>query len=77
MTGTSSTIVQVSTPEMRRARDAKGLARERVAALIDPPISSKTLERWEQPGYPVPRWRAEQLAALYDVAVVQIIAEAA
>lgn len=57
-----------STP-LREARDNTGLSRERVAALLDPPTSSKTIERWEEPGTNVKRWRLKQLAEIYGVAV--------
>lgn len=35
---------------LRAARERAGMGREYVAARLDPPISSKTLERWEVPG---------------------------
>jgi hypothetical protein len=60
-------MADVKVTPLRAARDKKGLARERVAPQLDPPISSKTLERWEKPGYPVPEWRLEQLAVIYGV----------
>lgn len=56
---------------LRAARDRLGLARERVAAQLDPPISSKTLERWEG-GADVKRWRLKQLAAVYGVDVKEL-----
>jgi DNA-binding XRE family transcriptional regulator len=52
---------------MRQARDDLGLPRERVAPRLDPPISSKTLERWEKGITPTPRWRLQQLARIYRV----------
>jgi DNA-binding XRE family transcriptional regulator len=63
-----TSIKQASSP-LRRARDRRGLGRERVAGQLDPPISSKTLERWEKPGARVPLWRLEQLAALYGLRI--------
>jgi DNA-binding XRE family transcriptional regulator len=54
---------------LRAARDYLGLAREKVAPQLDPPIASKTLERWEKGERPVPRWRLIQLAEIYGVAV--------
>lgn len=50
---------------LRVKRDALGLGREKVAAQLDPPISSKTLERWEDGSSPVKRWRLNQLASVY------------
>ena len=49
------------------ARKAEGLAREKVTPLLDPPVSVKTLERWERGVSPVPGWRVRQLAAIYRV----------
>lgn len=60
----------------REEREQAGFSRERVAGRLDPPISSKTLERWEKGLSPFPRWRAIQLAALYGVDV-EAFAEAA
>jgi transcriptional regulator with XRE-family HTH domain len=57
----------VSGQRALEARNSLGLSRERVAALCDPPISAKTLERWEKGISPLPRWRAQQLAAIGDV----------
>lgn len=64
----------IVTSALRAARDKQGLSRERVAAQLDPPISSKTLERWEAPGAGVKRWRLEQLAILYGCEVAEIAA---
>lgn len=55
----------IVTSLLRTARDRLGLSRERVAAQLDPPISSKTLERWEKVDANVPLWRREQLADIY------------
>jgi hypothetical protein len=43
------------------------LPRERVAPRLDPPISAKTLERWEKGITLAPRWRLQQLARIYRV----------
>lgn len=59
------------------ARDEYGLSREKVAALLDPPISSKTLERWERGETPLPKWRAKQLAAIYGVTLKSLNGEKA
>jgi len=40
---------------------------------LDPPISSKTLERWETPGARVKRWRLRQLARIYGVAMGDLL----
>jgi ribosome-binding protein aMBF1 (putative translation factor) len=61
---------------LREARDATGLSRERVAAQLDPPISSKTLERWEN-GATVKRWRLQQLAEVYGVSLHSLSEKAA
>lgn len=45
-------------------RDRLGLPRSKVASELDPPVSEKTLERWEH-GNRYPLWRRRQLEALY------------
>ena len=50
-----------------RVRDDLGLPRERVAAQLDPPVSAKTIERWEKGVTRAPRWRLQQLARVYGV----------
>lgn len=62
----------VPTTQLRVQRDRLGYSRERVAAQLDPPISSKTLERWEKPGARVPLWRLKQLARIYRVGVARL-----
>jgi transcriptional regulator with XRE-family HTH domain len=55
------------TSPLRSARERKGYSREHVTRLVgESTFSSKTLERWEKGVSPVPGWRLEQLAALYD-----------
>ena len=58
------------------ARDAEGLSREKVVRLLDPPVSAKTLERWERGITPVPQWRVRQLAGIYRVKVADLKAAA-
>lgn len=58
------------------ARKAEGLAREKVSRLLDPPVSAKTLERWERQISPVPPWRVRQLAQIYRVPVSNLKAAA-
>ena len=57
---------------LKLAREATGLSRERVSRLLDPPISAKTLERWEA-GSRVKRWRLVQLADVYRVNVAKLV----
>jgi hypothetical protein len=38
---------------------------------LDPPISVKTLERWEKGGR-VKRWRLKQLARIYGVPMAEL-----
>ena len=47
------------------SRSRTGLSRERVAALLDPPVTSKTIERWEKGIVPIPGYRKAQLTELY------------
>lgn len=51
-----------------RKRERTGLGRERVAAQLDPPVTSKTIERWEKGTTPIPLWRQRQLESLYEKA---------
>jgi len=57
-----------STP-LRAAREYAELSREAVTRRpeLDPPVSAKTLERWERPGARVKRFRLKQLAQIYGV----------
>lgn len=50
-----------------QAREDEGLSREEVTRLLDPPVSAKTLERWEKGITPVPKWRLRDLAQIYKV----------
>jgi DNA-binding transcriptional regulator YiaG len=59
------------------ARKAEGLAREKVVRQLEPPVSAKTLERWERGVSPVPNWRLRQLAVVYGVTVASLKAAAA
>jgi DNA-binding transcriptional regulator YiaG len=57
----------------RARKEFSGLSRERVAALLDPPISAKTVERWEKGSTtPPPAWRLKQLARIYDVPLAEL-----
>ena len=53
---------------LRETREDAGLTRDQVAALLQPPVSSKTIERWEKGSSPVSHQRMRQLALLYRVA---------
>ena len=57
---------------LRAAREYAELSRDAVARQLEPPVVSKTVERWEQPGYRVKRWRLRQLAAIYGVTVEEL-----
>ena len=48
-------------------REEAGLTRTQVVALLDPPVSIKTLERWEKGESPSPTERWRQLAMIYRV----------
>lgn len=54
---------------LREAREELGLSRERTAARLIPPVSAKTLERWEKGISPIKGYRLLQLADLYGVPV--------
>lgn len=53
---------------LRKARDARGYSRAQVVRLLEPPITEKTLKRWEDDPAPLigKRWRVEQLASIYQ-----------
>ena len=59
----------LSITPLRAARERAELSREAVTREpeLQPPISAKTLERWEQSGARVKRWRLKQLARIYGV----------
>lgn len=62
------------TDTLRRLRKAKGLRQDVVAATLEPPMSWRTLHRWETEGIPQRKdenrdsWLA-QLAERYGVSV--------
>lgn len=57
------------------ARERTGLSREAVVRQLDPPISTKTLERMENGKAPLKGFRLKQLAAIYDVAADELDGE--
>jgi DNA-binding transcriptional regulator YiaG len=57
---------------LRAAREYIGLSREVVARRLEPPVASKTIERWEAPGYQVKRFRLQQFAAIYGVSMEEL-----
>lgn len=62
---------------LRIARENKGYSREKVVRRLDPPVSTKTLERMERGDAPLRGWRLEQLAAIYGVPVEELKNQAA
>lgn len=48
-----------------RARETEGLSREAVVRQLEPPVTTKTLERWEKDITPCPRYRLRELARIY------------
>lgn len=67
---------QLTKSPLRDARESVELSREAVTRRpeLDPPISAKTLERWEFPGARVKRFRLKQLARIYGVPVSDLTA---
>jgi transcriptional regulator with XRE-family HTH domain len=65
------------THTLRRLREARGLRQEEVASQLVPPMSWRTLHRWEKNGPPYRRdehrdsWLA-QLAERYGVSVEEL-----
>lgn len=64
---------------LRQVRDELGLSREMVVRRpeLQPPITTKTLERWERGVTPVKGFRYQQLASIYQVKVAQLREERA
>lgn len=54
------------------ARATEKLSREKIARLLDPPVSAKTLERWEKRVNPIPKWRLRQLALIYRASLDEL-----
>ena len=52
---------------LRMVREDAGLTRTQVVVLLDPPVSIKTLERWEKGESPVTDRTMAQLAMIYRV----------
>lgn len=63
--------MSVRKPPIWQKREETGLSRERAAAQLDPPVSSKTIERWEHGITEIPGWRKAQLEALYAAVMEQ------
>ena len=66
----SCTVARVNgnnTSPLRAIREEAGLTREQVCELLDPPVSTKTLERWEKGTTPIKHRRMKQLALIYRV----------
>lgn len=59
---------------LRRARDELGYSREMVVRRpeLDPPITTKTLERWEADPSKVKPFRFAQLAKIYRLRVTDL-----
>jgi hypothetical protein len=51
---------------MRVRRERLGLSRERIAGRLEPPVTAKTIERWEKGVSPLPGYRRIQLDVLYN-----------
>lgn len=62
-------VLEVQRLTLKEAREARGLSRERVASMLWPPISAKTLQRWEERNEITRdrRVRYRQLAEVYEV----------
>lgn len=62
---------------LRAARDECGFSREAVCRQLEPPVSTKTLERWEDDALPLlrKRWRLIQLAAIYGTTPGELLSE--
>lgn len=65
---------------LQQRREELGYSREQVTRRpeLDPPISSRTLARWEEDPAPLlkKRWRLAQLAAIYGIRPTDLISTA-
>jgi transcriptional regulator with XRE-family HTH domain len=53
--------------KLQLTREEAGMTREQVVRLLDPPVSVRTLIRWEDGSTPIPYHRMRQLALMYRV----------
>jgi DNA-binding XRE family transcriptional regulator len=60
--------------KLQLTREEAGLTREQVARLVDPPVSTRTLIRWEDGTTPIPYHRMRQLAFIYRVSARELVA---
>ena len=63
----SSAVSVAERSILRTVREDAGLTREQVCQLLDPVISTKTLERWEKGTHTPSDRRMSQLAMIYRV----------
>jgi transcriptional regulator with XRE-family HTH domain len=59
---------------LQLTREEAGLTREQVVKLLDPPVATRTLIRWEQGTTPIPYHRMRQLALIYRVHTRELVA---
>jgi transcriptional regulator with XRE-family HTH domain len=62
----------VAASVLREAREEAGLTREQVCGLLDPPVVTRTLLRWEKGQTPIPHKRMRQLALIYRVSLSEL-----
>jgi transcriptional regulator with XRE-family HTH domain len=55
------------------AREDAGLTREQVCQILEPGVSTKTLERWERGETPISHQRMRQLALVYRVKLRELV----
>lgn len=72
--GQTLTIASVSRV-LREQREEAGLTREQVSKLLDPPVATRTLLRWEKGSTPIPYRRMRQLAFIYRVPLAELARE--
>ena len=57
---------------LQMARETERLSCEQVGRLIDPPVSGRTVKRWEKGEASLDYWRLRQLAQVYRVPVDEL-----
>ena len=65
----------VAVSVLQDAREEAGLTRDQVSRLLDPPVATRTLLRWEKGQTPIPHKRMRQLALVYRVPLQELAKE--
>ena len=69
-------VIKIEKSTLWLVREEVGLTRQQVADLLDPPVTAKTLERWEKGASPISDRRMGQLALVYRVPRKRLVTDA-